>query len=81
MRLLVIYSDGTEQNINAVDDAEILAFVVGGTPKATQYNNDFVAVYSDEASKSKPNRIDTKKQLFGAVAIMRREEYENVIYR
>ena len=80
MNLLVVYSDGAEERMSAPDDIEILSFIVGGTPKAIKYGDGLVVAYSEEANKRKPNKINAGKQLFGAVAIMRKEDFDNVVH-
>lgn len=80
MQLLVVFSDGAEERMNVDDDIEILSFIVGGTPKAMEYGGGYVVAYSDEANKRKPNKINVGKQLYGAVAIMRKEDFDHVVH-
>lgn len=80
MNLLVVYSDGAEERMSVPDDAEMLSFIVGGTPKSIKYGDRLVVAYSEEANRRKPNKIKVGKQLFGAVAIMRKEDFYNVVH-
>lgn len=80
MNLLVVFGDGSEERMTVSDDIEMLSFIVGGTPKAMRYNDGLVVAYSDSANRRKPNRINVGRQLFGAVAIMRKEDFDNVVH-
>lgn len=80
MRINVRYSNGAQEFMTLKDDIEVLMFVVGGYPRSMPYDDGRVLVYSETANRKKPNVKYKGKQLYGAIALMRKEEYENVIH-
>lgn len=80
MRINVRHSNGAQEFMTLKDDIEVLMFVVGGYPHAIPYDDGRVLVYSETANRKKANVKYKGKQLYGAIALMRKEEYENVIH-
>ena len=80
MNIEIRYSTGVRESANIPEDIEILSFVVGGYPRSMPYSDGRVLVYSEEANRKKPNVKYKGKQLYGAIALMREEDYESIIH-
>lgn len=80
MNIEIRYSTGARESANIPEDIEILSFVVGGYPRSMPYDDGRVLVYSETANRKKPNVKYKGKQLYGAIALMREEDYKNVIH-
>lgn len=80
MNIEIRYSNGARESATVPEDMEMLMFIVGGYPRSIPYSDGRVLVYSEEANRKKPNVKYKGKQLYGAIALMRKEEYEDVIH-
>lgn len=80
MNIEIRYSNGSRETATVPEDMEMLMFIVGGYPKAMPYSGGRVLVYSDQANRKKPNIKYKGKQLYGAIALMKEEDYESITH-
>lgn len=80
MNIEIRYSNGARETATVPEDMEMLMFIVGGHPRSMPYSGGRILVYSEEANRKKPNVKYKGKQLYGAIALMKEEDYESIIH-